>query len=153
VNAANLASSLRNSLFSSVSITGLSGSFSQLSNLGITSNGYNNTVTLDSTALANALTSNLGDIKTLFTDPTNGLGAKLDSYLTDTIGDSGSLTAHQTALVAKSAAVDTQIANQEKTIAKDSAYWTAEFVAMETAQSQLTNELNSLNQQITKGTL
>ena len=153
VDAGNLASNLRNNIFSSVSITGLSATFSQLATLGIKSNGYNNTVTLDSTALSNALTSNLSDIKTLFTDSTNGLGAKLDKFLTDTVGDSGTLTAHQTALVTRSKAIDTQIANQEKVIAGDSAFWTKEFQAMEVAQSQLTQELNSLNQQITKGTL
>ncbi len=153
LNASNLSSSLRNNVFSSVSITGISPGFNRLANLGITSNGYSNTVTLDSTALSSALGSNLSDIQKLFTDPTNGLGAQMDSFLTATVGDSGTLTDHQTALVAKSKAIDTQIANQEKIITTDSAYWTSEFVAMETAQSQLTQELNSLNQQVTKGTL
>src|ERR1035437_2171770 len=153
VDAGNLATSLRSSIFSPVSISGLSATFSQLANLGITSNGHDNTVTLDSSKLNDAVTGHLSDVKKLFTDATNGLGAKLDTYLTNTIGDSGTLTAHQTALTKRSTSIDTQIANLEKSITADSAYWTKEFVAMETAQSQLTQELNSLNQQITKGTL
>jgi flagellar hook-associated protein 2 len=153
VDAGNLASSLRTNIFSSVSITGLSAGFSQLANLGITSNGQNNTVTLDSSALSKALTSNLGDIQKLFSDPTHGLGVQLDNFLTDSIGDSGTVTNHQAALTAKSKSVDTQIANQEKLVATDSAFWTKEFQNMETAQAKLQQELSALNQQVTNGTL
>ena len=153
VDAGNLATSLRSSIFSPVSISGLSATFSQLANLGITSNGHDNTVTLDSSKLNDALTGHLSDVNKLFTDATNGLGAKLDTFLTNTIGDSGTLTAHQTALTKRSTSIDTQIANLEKSITADSAFWTKEFQAMETAQAQLTQELNNLNQQITKGTL
>ncbi|HEV2693987.1 MAG TPA: flagellar filament capping protein FliD [Verrucomicrobiae bacterium] len=153
VDAGNLATSLRTSIFSSVSITGLSAGFSQLANLGITSNGQNNTVTLDSSALSNALSSNLGDIQKLFSDPTNGLGVQLDTFLTNTIGDSGTITNHQAALTTQSKSIDTQIANQEKTIATDSAHWTTEFQNMETAQAQLQQELTALNQQVANGTL
>ena len=153
VDAGNLASNLRSNIFSSVSITGLSAGFSQLANLGITSNGYNNTVTLDSTALTTALTSNLGDIQKLFSDPTNGLGVQLDKFLTNTVGDSGTITNHQAALTTSSKAIDTQIANQEKTITTDSAFWTKEFQDMETAQAKLQQELTALNQQVTNGTL
>jgi flagellar hook-associated protein 2 len=153
VDAGNLATSLRSSIFSPVSISGLSATFSQLANLGITSNGHDNTVTLDSSKLNDALTGHLSDVNKLFTDTTNGLGAKLDSFLTNTIGDSGTLTAHQTAITKRSTSIDTQIANLEKQITADSNFWTKEFQAMETAQAQLTQQLNSLNQQITKGTL
>jgi len=153
VDAGNLATSLRSNIFSSVSITGLSAGFSQLANLGIKSNGQNNTVALDSSALTKALTGNLGDIQKLFSDPTQGLGVQLDKYLTNTIGDSGTVTNHQTALVAKSKSIDTQIANLEKTIATDSAFWTKSFQNMETAQAKLQQQLSALNQQITKGTL
>jgi flagellar hook-associated protein 2 len=153
VDAGNLASNLRSNIFSSVSITGLSAGFSQLANLGITSNGNNNTVTLDSSALSSALSGNLGDIQKLFSDPTNGLGVQLDKFLTNTVGDSGTISNHQAALTTQSQSIDTQIANQEKTIASDSAYWTTEFQNMETAQASLQQQLSALNQQVTNGTL
>ena len=95
----------------------------------------------------------MGDVKKLFSDTTNGLGAKLDTFLTDTIGDSGSVTAHQAALTKQSTSIDTQIANLEKQITADSNFWTKEFQDMETAQSQLSQELTALNQQISNGTL
>ena len=89
----------------------------------------------------------------MFSDTANGLAAKLDSFLTNTVGDSGTVTAHQAALTKKSSSIDTQIANLEKQITADSNFWTKEFQDMETAQSKLNQELSSLNQQITKGTL
>ena len=153
VDAGNLATSLRANIFSPVSISGLSATLSQLANLGFTSNGYNNTVSLDSSALDDVLTNNLSDVKKMFSDTTNGLGAKLDTFLTDTIGDSGTLTAHQVALTKQSTSIDTQIANLEKQITSDSNFWTKEFQDMETAQSQLNQQLSALNQQISNGTL
>ncbi len=144
VDAANIAATLRANTFSPVSISGLSATFSQLANLGIKSNGQNNTVSFDSTALATALTSNLGDVKKLFTDATSGLATKLDKLVTNLTGDNGTVVAHQAALTKQSTSIDTQITNLEKSIAADAAHWTKAFQAMETAQSQLTQELNYL---------
>lgn len=143
-NATSIASSLRANAFSPVSISGLSATFSQLANLGIKSNGQNNTVTLDAAALTSALTGNLGDVKKLFSDSTGGLAAKLDSFLTNLTGDSGTVVAHQASLTKQSTSIDTQVANLEKSIAADAAHWTNAFRAMETAQAQLTQELNYL---------
>jgi len=153
VDAANLATGLRTNIFSSVSITGLSASFSQLASLGIVSNGQNNTVALNSSTLSSVLTNNLGDVKKLFADSTNGLAVQLDKFLTNTVGDAGTVTNHQAALTKQSKAIDAQIANQEKIIATDSAFWTKEFQAMETAQAKSNQVLSSLTQQINKGTL
>ena len=153
LSAADLATTLRTNIFSPVSIPGVSATYSMLANLGITSNGHDNTVTLDSSKLTDALTSHLGDVKKLFTDATNGLGTKLDTFLTNTIGDSGTVTAHQAALTKQSSSIDTQIANLEKSITADSDFWTKEFQAMETAQAKLNQELTTLNQQVTNGTL
>ena len=154
MDAGKLASSLRSLSFSPVPISGLSSTFSQLANLGIQSNGQDNTIKLsDSSALDNALANHLNDLKSFFSDSTNGLAVKLDAFLTNTVGDSGTLTAHQTSLTKQSAGIDTQIASLEKTIAADSAFWTKEFQAMELAQSQISQQLSALTQQITNGTL
>ena len=153
MDAAGIASSLRSTGFSPVSIPGVSATFSQLANLGITSNGQNNTVTLDTTALGTALANNLTQVKSFFSDATNGWASKFDTYLTNTVGDSGTLATHQAALTTQSQAIDTQIANLEKTITADSATWTKSFQNMETAMSQTNQELTYLNQSITNGTL
>ena len=144
VNATTIAISLRTNAFSPVTISGLSATFSQLANLGIKSNGQNNTVTLDATALTSALTGNLSDVKKLFSDSSSGLAAKLDSFLTNLTGDSGTVVAHQAALTKQSTSIDAQVTTLEKSITADVAHWTQAFRAMETAQAQLTQQLNYL---------
>jgi flagellar hook-associated protein 2 len=153
-DASDIATSLRNLSFSVSSVTGLSSALNQLADLGIQTNGKDNTITLsDPTALANALANNLNSVKALFSHSTNGLAVNLDNYLTNTVGDSGTLTNHQASLTKQSASIDTQIANLEKIIASDSAHWTVEFQAMETAQAQINQQLTYLTQQINNGTL
>ena len=154
LDAGNLASTLRSLSFSPVAVSGLSATLSQLAGLGVQSNGHDNTITLsDTSALDNALSNHLSDIKSFFSDSTSGLAVKLDKFLTNTVGDSGTLTAHQTSLTKQSDSIDTQIAGQEKIIAGDSAFWTKEFQAMEIAQSKINQELSALTQQISNGTL
>jgi flagellar hook-associated protein 2 len=153
-SANGLASNLRSLSYAPVSITGLSSSLDQLADLGIQTNGQDNTITLsDSTKLDSALTNNLSAIQSLFSDSKGGLAVQLDTFLTNTIGDSGSLTHHQSALTKQSTDIDAQVANLEKTIASDSAHWTTEFQAMELAQSQINQQLNYLTQQINSGNL
>jgi flagellar hook-associated protein 2 len=152
-DAGNIASSLRSGSFSSVAVPGLSATFSQLANLGITSNGQDNTITLDTTVLGSSLTNNLTQVQSFFTNATNGWAVKLDAALTNTVGDSGSISTHQTALTAKSASIATQIANLEKQVTADSAFWTTEFQNMETAQSQTNQELTFLSQSVSNGSL
>jgi flagellar hook-associated protein 2 len=151
--AAELASNLRNNSLTSVSVAGLSQTFSNLAGLGVKSNGYDNTITLDTTVLASALSTNLSDVKKLFSDSTNGLAVKLNTYLNNTIGDAGTIPNHQTALTTQSNSINTQIANLEKQITSDSNYWTTEFQAMETATAASNQTLSYLTQSVTNGTL
>lgn len=154
LDAGNIATTLRSLSFSKVNVSGLSDTASLFANLGIQGNGQDNTIILsDSTALDTALASHLNDVKSFFSDATGGMAVKLDTFLTNTVSDSGTLTAHQTSLTKQSAAIDTQIANQEKIIATDSAFWTAEFQAMEVAQQQISQQLATLTQQVNNGTL
>jgi flagellar hook-associated protein 2 len=153
-SASEIASSLRSLSFSAVSAPGLPSSLNQLADLGLQTNGQDNTVTLgNSSALTTALTTNLSSVQSLFSDPTSGLAVQLNNFLTDTIGDNGSLTQHQTSLTQQSSTINTQIASLEKKIAADSAQWTAEFQAMEQATAQANQELTYLSQSITSGAL
>ena len=147
-----IVNSLRSLSFSPV--TGLTGAITQLAHLGIDTNGKDNTIALgNATTLDNALANNLNQVQNLFTDATNGLGVQLDNYFTKTIGDAGTLTNHMTSLTKQISSIDAQIASLEKTVASDSAHWTKAFRAMETAQSQINQQLSYLNQAITKGSL
>ncbi|HVV73410.1 MAG TPA: flagellar filament capping protein FliD, partial [Verrucomicrobiae bacterium] len=149
-----IASSLRSLAFSFASSSGSPNSISSLADLGIQTNGQNNTLALsNSTALNSALANNLNAIQSFFADSTNGWVNPFTKYLTNTIGDDGSLTSHQASLTKQSSAIDTQIANLEKTITAESNRWTAEFQQMEQVQASINQQLQYLTQQINNGTL
>ena len=103
--------------------------------------------------MSTALASNLNNVKALFSNSTSGLAVQLDTYLTHTIGEEGTLTNHQAALTKQSSDIDAQIASLEKTITSDSNNWTSEFQAMEEAESKTNQELTYLTQQINNGNL
>ncbi|HEY5296829.1 MAG TPA: flagellar filament capping protein FliD [Verrucomicrobiae bacterium] len=148
----DLAENLRSLSFFSGS--GLSNSITSLAGLGIETNGQDNTLTLsDSDTLNNALTSNLNAVQSFFSDSTNGLATQLNNYVTSVTGDNGELTNHQASLTQQYKNLSTQISNLETKISSDSAQWTSEFEAMEQAESQASQELTYLSEQITNGSL
>ncbi len=151
--ASSLASSLRAMLSSVVSAGGLPGSMNQLADLGITTNGQNNTVAFDSTGFTATLANNLNNVKTLFSDPANGWALQANNYLDATIGDNGSLVTHQTTLTNQSNSINAQISALESKITSDTKKWNTEFQAMEVAESQTNQELTYLSQQISSGAL
>jgi flagellar hook-associated protein 2 len=149
----NIAQNLRSTALSQVSTSGVTAAFSELADMGITSNGQNNTITLDTTTLTSAVTNNLSQVQKFFTDTTSGWGASVSNYLTATNGPDGSLPAHETALTAQDKAINTQISNLETKITNDMANWTTEFSNMETAESKTNQELTYLSQSVTSGSL
>jgi flagellar hook-associated protein 2 len=147
LTASNIASQLRSAVFSS--LPGLSGAVKMLSNLGIQTNGQDNTLKVsDPTVLSNALANNLTDVRTFFSDPTSGWATQVNNFLDKTIGDNGTIPNHQASLTVQTNNLSTQIANLEKKITSDTAHWTSEFQAMEQAQSQVTQQLSYLTQQL-----
>ena len=146
-DADDIAARLRSLVFSPLS--GMSGVFKHLADLGIQTSGNDDKLTLDdSDALDVALASNLGSVQELFSADTNSIGAKLADYLENTIGDDGTLIAHQNTLSKQSSAIDTQVADIEKQIAAESARMTDQFVAMEQAQAKMNQQLSFLQQQL-----
>ena len=123
------------------------GSVLSLDALGVVANGNNNTLSLgDGTALTAALTNNMSGVQQLFTDSTNGIAVQMNSFLNDTIGVNGTLVAKQGDLTQQSNGIDTQVANMDRLIQNDKQRMTNEFVAMETAQSQINQQLAYLQQ-------
>jgi flagellar hook-associated protein 2 len=117
-----------------------------LSDLGIQTNGNNNEISLnDATALTTGLTSNLSQVKALFTDPTRGVGILLTNYISHAIGTGGTLVNYQDNLTKQAADINDQVSNLERKISGDSAHWQSEFVAMESAQSKMNNQLTYLS--------
>lgn len=138
-----IASTLRKLSFGQVS--GLTGALKSLADLGISTNGNDNNLSLtDETKLDAALANNLTGVQDLFTNDTVGLSVSLNSYMDKTIGDSGTLPTKQSNLTKQASDIDTQIADLERIVQADSQRMTDQFIAMEAAQAQLNQQLQYL---------
>jgi flagellar hook-associated protein 2 len=152
----NMTSTLRNLLTGASSSS--SGQTSRLDGLGFASNGQDNSLSSsDLSGLDSALATNLSGLKDLFTNSSSGLAVRLNSFLTSTIGTAGapvdaivgtdgSLVTHQANLTKQSADIDTQISNIEAQVQVYQTQMTNEFVAMETAQATINQQLAFLTQ-------
>ena len=121
------------------------GTIKFLDDLGITSNGTDNTISLaDSTKLDSALATNLTAVKDFFTNTTTGLASRLNTYIDQVNGDDGFLKTKQANLTKQSAAIDTQVTDIERLVLANKERLTTSFIAMETAQSSINQQLQFL---------
>lgn len=129
-------------------VAGLTAVLNQLEDLGIISNGTDNSIKVsDETKFDAALANSLTTVKNVFADPTNGLATKLTTLLENIIGASGSLVARQENLSKQSAAIDVQVADLERIVLANRDRMMQSFVAMETAQAQINQQMQYLQNQ------
>jgi flagellar hook-associated protein 2 len=139
----SLSANLRNLMTSATS--GTDNSLLRLDSLGFSSNGTSDTLsTTDVSGLNSALASNLSGLKSLFTDSSSGLATQLSKFLKGVIGDNGSLVTEQSNLTKQSTDIDDQISRIEKQVQNYQTQLTNEFVAMETAQAKINQQLQYL---------
>ena len=123
-----------------------SSTVSGLADLGIDTSGDNNLLTTtDATKLDTALSGNLAGIQRLFTDTTNGVATKFNTYLKNTIGDGGdiigTLVDRQSRITKQATGITTQITDLEKQVTANNDRLTQSFLAMETAQANINQQL------------
>jgi flagellar hook-associated protein 2 len=120
-----------------------------LDDLGIISNGNDDTLELsDESKLDAALSNNLTSVTNLFTDSKNGLATQLDAYITKTSGDDGSLPKHQKTLTDQISDINDQVATMERYLADQKDEMTSKFVAMEQAQAQINQQMQYLQKNL-----
>jgi flagellar hook-associated protein 2 len=117
--------------------SGMTGGIQTLNDIGITSDGNDNLLTVDSTTLNAALGGNLEAVQQLFTDPTNGVGTALGGYLTTTTSKTGLLATQETNFTSEVSSLATSITNLQNTISNNETNLQNEFVAMEDAISTI----------------
>lgn len=140
-----IATTLRSYAYSPTSA--LSTALKSLDDIGIKSNGNDNSLKIDdSDKLDAALNDQLGAIKNLFSDETNGLAAKLSTFLDQTVGEEGTLVQRQDRLTKEAADIDVQIADLEKLVQANQERLTASFLAMEQASARNNQQLQFLQQ-------
>ena len=142
-DANEIASRLRALAFSPGS--GLQAVADHLADLGISTSGNDNQLTLsDESALDRLLQENLGAVQSLFTDPTAGVATRLHQYLERLVGDTGSLIQKQNGLNRQSTDIDNQIAEMERIVQATRQRMIESFTAMETAQARINQQLQFL---------
>ncbi len=117
-----------------------------LNDIGIVSNGNDNTLTApDSTTLNNALNNNLNAVQNLFTNPTTGIATTLGSYVTDAVSSKGVLASNETNMTNEIKAVANSISTLQAKISSDQTMLDNEFANMETAINSINAEKQYLN--------
>jgi flagellar hook-associated protein 2 len=141
----DIASKLRSISFNQS--TGLTGTLTTLSKIGIDTSGDNDQLTLDDEPLLDSGIANyLSELKSLFNDPDKGIATQLKAYLDKTIGEDGTLIAKQDALTKQSSEIDTQVTDLEKRVQSNRQRLIDSFVQMETAQQSINQQLKYLQQ-------
>lgn len=112
-----------------------SSGFNNLSQIGITA-GTDGSLSVDSTALASALSQNSGAVASLLTGPA-GVATQMQSLLTDNLGSNGLFSAQNTAYQSQLQSIsDQQSALTDRTSQLTQMY-TAQFSALDTLMSQM----------------
>jgi flagellar hook-associated protein 2 len=123
----------------------LSGVIENLDDIGIASNGNDNTLSINSSALNSALATNLGQVSQLFTNSTTGLVTTIGNYLTDTLASNGIIASKEQNLTTQSSDITTSITNLQQKITSDETEMQNQFVQMEDAINSINVEKEYLN--------
>jgi flagellar hook-associated protein 2 len=112
-------------------------------------------LTLDTTKLASALATSLGDVKALFTNPTTsyatqGLAQRLSSLVNAQLGSGGVLTARIATSNASISAFTKSIGDWTTRLADKQKQLQQQFTNMETALSQAQSQGSWLSAQVAK---
>jgi flagellar hook-associated protein 2 len=133
MDAEGIATSLRQMVDNSP----LSGAIENLNDIGVLSNGNDNTLQISSGILNGALETNLTQVAQLFTDPTSGIGTQVASYLNDTLGPTGVIATKESAFNTQSSSITDSITNLQTKITNDETQMQNEFQQMEDAISSI----------------
>ncbi len=121
----------------------------KLDDLGIITNGNDDTLEVDDEAkLDNALGDNLTAVANLFTDSAEGLAVRLSAFIEKTTGDDGTFIDHMDGLTTDMSDIDKQIEEMERLVQAQKERLTASFVAMETAQAKINQQMQFLQKNL-----
>ncbi len=149
----SLQNGLKNVFNAAASVSG--SSLKYLTQVGVTFQ-KDGTLTLDSAALNTALTNNYNNVVSLFSDSTQGFGTRLKTFATNFLNPlNGSLASTTTSLNKQIDNLNSSIAHKNANLVLVQATYQAQFTALDTLMSSMTNTSSFLTQQfaaLTKST-
>ena len=126
-------------------VTGLTSTIKRLESIGYTSTGYTNEITLDDAEkFDSVLRDNLGQIKSLFTTETYGVGISLYEYLDNVLDDDGAMATTQKNMTDQVSDITKQIADHERVVQSNRDQLIRSFVAMEQSQAKVNQQMSFL---------
>jgi flagellar hook-associated protein 2 len=128
--------------------SGLNGDYSYLYDVGIEFED-DGTMSLDSSALSEAVASNLESLTELFTDEDQGVAVRLDSLLEAMLDDDGLIEAEEDGINAKIESVQEAEERLEDRLELIEARYVAQYSALDTLISSMTTTSEYLDQQLT----
>ena len=127
-------------------ISGLNASMNHLNEIGISSSGYDNNISVsDSSLLSESLINNLDQVKSIFQNASSGVGVQMMAFLDQQIGDEGALPDKVTRLTEQSTNIDDQMERMESLVAMRKQSLIDGFVAMELAQQKINQQMSFLS--------
>jgi len=139
----SIASTLGNALRSLATAAPGTGTIRQIEDVGVTATGDNNLLTFsDASKLVSALAQYVDQVKTLFSDSTNGVMTKLSNFIDTQIDLAiGTYPNRTTSISNQQLRLDDNIAALERKVLQQEAQLVASFTAMEQFQATSANIL------------
>ncbi len=123
-------------------VASLAAGLNEVNDVGVTTSGYSDSISLsDSTALNDALVSDLDKVKTLFQDTTDGIAVKLLAYVESQVDDEGAIADRMNNLTNQSTDIDDQVERLESFVQMRRQAMIDSFVAMESAQQKINQQM------------
>ena len=123
-------------------VASLGASLNEMHDIGISTDGYSNNISLsDSSALNDALVNDLDKVKNLFQDTTDGLAVKLLAFVESQADDDGAISDRITSLTDQSTDIDDQVERLENFVQIRRQTMIDSFVAMESAQQKINSQM------------
>jgi len=134
---------VQNAIYSIVN-TG-SSTYNSLASIGITTNA-DGTLSLNSTTLANALSTNFTAVSSLFTSASGGVATSLNTQLTNDLGSTGAIASNTTSLTSQETALGEQTTQLNNQMTALTASLTQQYSALNTLLSSLQTTSSYLTQ-------
>jgi flagellar capping protein FliD len=143
---ADVSRTLRQELFRNI---GYTGTVQRLSDMGVTSSGIENVISLSNSALLESkINTDASGVLDYFGNSTNGLITRLNKLLGDSSTDvsaaSGKIGIQLTTIQKQNTSLDKQIAEFERRLESQRQLMESSFIAMERAQSKFQQQSSYL---------
>ncbi|MEQ8171631.1 MAG: flagellar filament capping protein FliD [Candidatus Eremiobacterota bacterium] len=125
-------------------VNGITGNYNSLSSIGITLN-ESGELSIDSSKLNSALSSNMSDVQQIFTNSSYGIASTMSTYLTGiTDSSTGSLTKSIEYFTETSNNLDSQIEKFEEYLTKREEYYTQKYADIQATYDALLSQSTSV---------